>query len=178
MRRSHDGNGPKWRRRRIGGGGEQQGYDIAHTKVTFDWSRYTKTLGKLKVNMHVPQWAKMAHDSPNQLKKKKKKKQQQISPHRIMQTKSEEIALGELWLARARVLWCLFFFFCRMQFKHTLGQQDFMNRTENQEQSRAKKRGRGKKGKWDSGKKENRRWRSEEGKERSEREEMMIEDKS
>lgn len=36
----------------------------------------------------------MAHDSPNQLKKKKKK--QQISPHRIMQTKSEEIALGEL----------------------------------------------------------------------------------
>lgn len=42
---------------------------------------------------------------------KKKKKQQQISPHRIMQTKSEEIALGELWLARARVLWCLFFFF-------------------------------------------------------------------
>lgn len=37
------------------GGGGQQGYDIAHTKVTFDWSRYTKTLGKLKVNMHVPQ---------------------------------------------------------------------------------------------------------------------------
>lgn len=26
-------------------------------------------------------------------------------------TKSEEIALGELWLARAGVLWCLFFFF-------------------------------------------------------------------
>ena len=42
-------------------------------------------------------------------------------------------------------LWCLFFC-CRMQFKHTLGLQDFMNRTENQEQSRAKKRGRGKRG--------------------------------
>lgn len=39
----------------VGGGRRQQGYDIAHTKVTFDWSRYTKTLGKLKVNMHVPQ---------------------------------------------------------------------------------------------------------------------------
>ena len=54
------------------------------------------------------------------------------------QTKSEEIAFGELWLARAGVLWC--FFFCRMQFKHTLGLQDFMNRTENQEQSRAERR--------------------------------------
>lgn len=43
-------------------------------------------------------------------------------------------------------MWCLFLFFCRMQFKHTLGLQDFMNRTENQEQSRAKKRGRGKRG--------------------------------
>lgn len=35
--------------------------------------------------------------------------------------------------------------FYRMQFKHILGQQDFMNRTENQEQSKAKKR----LGKWD-----------------------------
>lgn len=33
-----------------------------------------------------------------------------------------------------------------MQFKHILGLQDFMNRTENQEQSRAKKGARGKKG--------------------------------
>ncbi|TNN80385.1 hypothetical protein EYF80_009409 [Liparis tanakae] len=34
----------------------------------------------------------------------------------------------------------------QMQFKHTLGLQDFMNRTENQEQRRARKRGRGKRG--------------------------------
>lgn len=52
---------PRWKWAKMteeedsGGGREQQGYDIAHTKVTFDWSRYTKTLGKLKVNMHVPQ---------------------------------------------------------------------------------------------------------------------------
>lgn len=37
-----------------------------------------------------------------------------------------------------------------MQFKHTLGQQDFMSRTENQEQS-AEKEGERKEGKWDSG---------------------------
>lgn len=36
-------------------------------------------------------------------------------------------------------------FFCRMQFKHTLRLQDFMSRTENQEQSRVK-RERGKRG--------------------------------
>lgn len=39
-----------------------------------------------------------------------------------------------------------FLFCCRMQFKHTLGLQDFMNRRENQEQRRARKRGRGKRG--------------------------------
>lgn len=32
-------------------------------------------------------------------------------------------------------------FFSRMQFKHTLGLQDFMNRIENQEQSGVKKDG-------------------------------------
>lgn len=58
-------------------------------------------------------------------------------------------------------LWCLFFFFCRMQFKHTLGLQDFMNRTENQEQSRAKKRGRGKRGNEIVAREKNRRWRRE-----------------
>lgn len=59
------------------------------------------------------------------------------------QTKSEEIAFSKLWLARATVCGA---FFCRMQFKHTLGLQDFMNRTENQEQSWGKKTGRGKRG--------------------------------
>lgn len=35
---------------------------------------------------------------------------------------------------------------CRMQFKHTPGQQDFMSRTENQEQSTEKEGERGKRG--------------------------------
>lgn len=79
----------------------------------------------------------MAHDSPDQL----------ITPpnHADKQSLRKWHSVSCDWLEPG-FCGAFFFFLCRMQFKHTLGLQDFMNRTENQEQSRAKKRERGKRG--------------------------------